>query len=180
MPVSKRTRVDLVTEGDAEQIHRYYLRNEEHLCPWEPTREKGHHSLDTWRARATYQEQCIKSGASYHFAIRLNDHDDVVGLCNFNNVARGAFLACYLGYSIDQKQQGKGLMFEALSAAIPFVFSEFKLHRIMANYMPTNEKSGRLLQRLGFEREGYAKDYLKISGVWEDHILTSRIRHNHQ
>lgn len=176
MPVSQQTRVDFVTADDADQIHRYYMRNKEHLCPWEPAREKRYHSLETWRERAISQEQCITSGTSYHFAIRLNGDDDVIGLCNFDSVVRGAFQACYLGYSIDQKQQGKGLMFEALSITIPFVFAELGLHRIMANYMPANKKSGQLLQRLGFEREGYAKDYLKISGVWQDYILMSRIR----
>jgi ribosomal-protein-alanine N-acetyltransferase len=42
--------------------------------------------------------------------------------------------------------------------------------------MPGNERSARLLQRLGFEQEGYAKRYLQIAGVWEDHVLTSRVR----
>jgi ribosomal-protein-alanine N-acetyltransferase len=43
----------------------------------------------------------------------------------------------------------------------------------MANYRPENERSGRLLQRLGFAREGYARDYLFIDGAWRDHVLTS-------
>lgn len=47
------------------------------------------------------------------------------------------------------------------------------MHRIMANYMPHNQRSGALLARLGFEREGYAKDYLLIDGKWQDHVLTA-------
>ena len=43
----------------------------------------------------------------------------------------------------------------------------------MANYMPHNHRSGKLLERLGFEREGYAKDYLLIDGQWRDHVLTA-------
>jgi ribosomal-protein-alanine N-acetyltransferase len=43
----------------------------------------------------------------------------------------------------------------------------------MANYMPTNKRSGNLLERLGFTVEGYAKDYLLINGSWRDHLLTS-------
>lgn len=83
-------------------------------------------------------------------------------------------MACYLGYSVDHSSQGRGVMYEALDTLIPVVFSQFGLHRIMANYMPRNERSGRLLQRLGFEKEGYAKDYLQIAGRWEDHVLTAR------
>ena len=66
-------------------------------------------------------------------------------------------------------------MYEALQLTNRYVFEETRLHRIMAGYLPHNDRSGNLLQRLGFEREGYARKYLKINGVWEDHILTSLI-----
>ena len=66
-------------------------------------------------------------------------------------------------------------MQEILTAAIDYLFREQGLHRIMACYMPANLRSGALLERLGFEREGYAREYLMINGRWEDHILTSLI-----
>ena len=64
-------------------------------------------------------------------------------------------------------------MFEALQRSIEFMFGPMRLHRIMANYIPTNERSGGLLRRLGFQVEGYARDYLFIHDGWRDHILTS-------
>jgi ribosomal-protein-alanine N-acetyltransferase len=64
-------------------------------------------------------------------------------------------------------------MFEALQALVRYAFEDLKLHRIMANYMPANERSGRLLRRIGFVVEGYARDYLHLDGAWRDHILTS-------
>jgi ribosomal-protein-alanine N-acetyltransferase len=66
-------------------------------------------------------------------------------------------------------------MQEALTGAIAYVFDELRLHRIMANYMPINERSGRLLRRLGFVVEGYARDYLFIAGGWRDHVLTALV-----
>jgi ribosomal-protein-alanine N-acetyltransferase len=48
----------------------------------------------------------------------------------------------------------------------------------MANYMPANERSGKLLKRLGFTVEGYARDYLFIAGAWQDHVLTSLANRN--
>ncbi|MGS6274334.1 GNAT family N-acetyltransferase, partial [Enterobacter hormaechei] len=66
-----------------------------------------------------------------------------------------------------------GLMFEALTAAIRYMQRTQHIHRIMANYMPHNKRSGDLLARLGFEKEGYAKDYLLIDGEWRDHVLTA-------
>jgi ribosomal-protein-alanine N-acetyltransferase len=64
-------------------------------------------------------------------------------------------------------------MTEALKPALRFMFMDMNLHRIGANYMPRNQRSGNLLRRLGFVVEGYARDYLLINGTWEDHILTS-------
>ena len=83
--------------------------------------------------------------------------------------------ACYLGYSIDKMLEGQGIMREILEAGIAYIFDEFKLHRIMANYIPNNERSGQLLRSLGFEEEGLAKFYLKIAGSWQDHVLTSKL-----
>lgn len=68
-------------------------------------------------------------------------------------------------------------MFEALQAAIRYMQRQQNIHRIMANYMPHNQRSGALLARLGFEKEGYAKDYLLIDGRWQDHVLTALTRH---
>ena len=97
----------------------------------------------------------------------------VLGVCNFTAFIRSAFHACYLGYSIGQRYEGRGLMYEALAAAINYTFENLRLHRVMANYVPTNERSGRVLRRLGFTVEGYARDYLLVGGQWRDHILTS-------
>jgi ribosomal-protein-alanine N-acetyltransferase len=66
-------------------------------------------------------------------------------------------------------------MQEAMEVAITYVFQNLNMHRIMANYMPHNRRSGNLLRKLGFVVEGYARDYLMINGKWEDHILTSLI-----
>ena len=66
-------------------------------------------------------------------------------------------------------------MFEALSLTNAYMFADLGLHRIMAGYLPHNDRSGKLLDRLGFEKEGLARKYLKINGRWEDHVLTSLI-----
>jgi [ribosomal protein S5]-alanine N-acetyltransferase len=71
-------------------------------------------------------------------------------------------------------------MQEALTVGIKYVFNTMQCHRIQANYMPRNRKSGNLLAKLGFRVEGDAKDYLLINGVWEDHILTSLTNANWQ
>ncbi len=156
---------------DAAAISAYALQNADHLAPWSPTQDDDYHSADAWAARLERAD----ASSTYRFGLRLIGTDPIIGLCTFSNVTRGPFQACYLGYSIAAAQEGKGLMFEALSSLIPHIFETQALHRIMANYMPHNTRSGQLLERLGFEKEGLAKRYLKIAGNWEDHVLTSRI-----
>jgi ribosomal-protein-alanine N-acetyltransferase len=105
----------------------------------------------------------------------LVDNEKVIGIINYDQVIKGPFQACCLGYSIDGEYQGKGLMKEALSQTISYVVRELNLNRVMANYEPSNQRSAKLLKSLGFEREGYARKYLKLNGIWRDHILTSLI-----
>ncbi len=98
---------------------------------------------------------------------------DVLGVVNFSNFVWGYFRACHLGFALDERWQGRGVMREALEASIAYVFDELGLHRVMANHLPTNERSARVLRAMGFVPEGYARDYLFIRGAWRDHVLTA-------
>ena len=66
-------------------------------------------------------------------------------------------------------------MTKALQFCLSYIIKDLNLNRVMANYIPENLRSGKLLRQLGFEREGYARKYLLLNGVWKDHILTSYI-----
>jgi len=151
---------------DLLAIEDFETRNSKHLKNWEST-NPAEKKLENWIREG-------EEGRSARFIIRpKEDPSKIIGFCNFTQIFYGAFQACYLGYKIDQEYEGKGLMFEALEASIKFVFEELGLHRIMANYMPINTRSAKLLNRLGFIVEGYARNYLLINGKWEDHVLTA-------
>jgi len=74
---------------------------------------------------------------------------------------------------VDREYGGSGVMMQLVRHVINYAFENLRLNRICANYMPANKRSGRLLEKLGFEKEGYAKRYLCINGQWEDHVLTA-------
>ncbi len=82
----------------------------------------------------------------------------------------------YLGYWTDVDHQGRGVCTEALGAVLAFAFGPAELHRLQAAIMPRNERSLRVIEKLGFRREGYAERYLHIAGNWEDHVLFARTR----
>lgn len=168
----------LIRQGeilDAPLLLRYRLENRTHLAPWEPLRESDYYTLDHCVRTIVDSRECARLDRGYPLLVFDRHESAVLATCTFANIVRGAFQACHLGYGIAASMQGQGLMREVLEAGIAWAFGELDLHRIMANYLPRNERSAKLLASLGFEREGYARRYLRIAGVWEDHVLTARV-----
>jgi ribosomal-protein-alanine N-acetyltransferase len=66
---------------------------------------------------------------------------------------------------------GKGRMTRAVAATAEFALTRLRLHRIEAACIPENAPSITLLEHNGFQREGYARGFLKINGAWRDHVL---------
>lgn len=170
-----RLLLNRVSQRDASGLLVYYLENRNHLAPWSPLRSEDFYTVAELERRIEDMERQMQVGAALHLLIRHPGDATVIGQCSFSNIVRGPFQACHLGFSIAATQQRQGLMYEALSRAIEYVFDVYGLHRVMANYRPENARSGRLLNRLRFEIEGKARAYLKINGQWADHVLTSRI-----
>jgi ribosomal-protein-alanine N-acetyltransferase len=173
---TSRTVIRLLDVEEAGLLLRYRTENRDHLAPWEPLRNGAYYTKDACRHTIEAGLEAARTDRGYPFAVLTPDGSEMIASFTFANVVRGVFQACHLGYGMALKHEGKGLMFEALDAAIRYAFGPLDFHRVMANHMPRNERSGRLLGRLGFEKEGYAKRYLKIDGVWEDHVLTAKVR----
>jgi ribosomal-protein-alanine N-acetyltransferase len=180
LPLIHTARLTLFIPGpdDAARCVRFNRDNETFLKPWEPPmtpRSFDLISVADLRAKAVND---AKAGTSFGFAFvarGAKDETPILGWCTFSNVIRGIFQSCFLGYKLDERSQRQGYMTEALSAAIDYLFTTQRLHRIQANYMPHNQRSAAVLRRLGFTIEGTARNYLFIGGQWRDHVLTSLV-----
>lgn len=160
--------------ADSGAVLRYYLDNQAHLAPWEPARGADFYSEADCRQRLLLSQTAGAAGQAAHYYLRpLADPTRVIGNASLSAIQRGPAQFCFFGYGLAAQAEGQGLMHEALTTLIAFAFAELNLHRLMANYMPRNERSGRLLARLGFVEEGLAKNYLRINGAWEDHVMTA-------
>ena len=148
---------------------------EGHLERWSPPATTAFFTEEFWKERLETAVEDFRAAAAVRFVLQEGDSVEgpIIGTCNYTNIVRGAFLACHLGYQLARSSERRGLMTEALRATNAFVFDAMRLHRIMANFRPENERSARLLDRLGFVREGLARDYLFIDGAWRDHVLTA-------
>ncbi|HEY9346668.1 MAG TPA: GNAT family N-acetyltransferase [Inquilinus sp.] len=170
-------RVFLTLAGPADSVAlaAFHDREWDHLGPWLPPRSAAWRTEAHWRRWGAEAVELFLDDRAVRLVLRRIDRPEagIVGQLNLNMLSRGAFQAATLGYHMAAAQQGQGLMREALEMAIPYAFGPLGLHRLMANHLPENARSAALLQRLGFVREGYAKDYLFIGGAWRDHVLTA-------
>jgi len=120
-----------------------------------------------------YVERFGSAGLSTRYAGLLvvrNDDDALAGVFNFSEIVRGAFNSAYVGYYAFASLAGEGYMTEGFALALDFAFHRMKLHRVEANVQPGNRRSLALAERMGFEREGYSRRYVKIAGRWRDHV----------
>jgi ribosomal-protein-alanine N-acetyltransferase len=168
--------VRLAEADDVPQIVRYFRDNREHLAASRPLVGEEFFTEGFWSAQVRANLAEFRDGKSVRlFVFDRARPERVAGNANFTQIFRAPAHYCMLGYGLDAEYQGRGMMREALEVAIGYMFREQNLHRIQANYVPRNERSGGLLRRLGFTVEGFARDYLLLNGKWEDHILTSKL-----
>ena len=175
---SERLHVRLARPGMQAAMARFLRENfEGHLDRWSPPVTPAFFTEEFWRHRLTLAVDEFVAGRAARFVMQPGEDAGIgaaiIGTCNYTNIVRGPFLACQLGYQIARSHEGRGLMTEALRTANDYMFSTLRMHRIAASYRPENERSGRLLEKLGFAREGFAREYLFIDGAWRDHVLTA-------
>jgi ribosomal-protein-alanine N-acetyltransferase len=166
--------ISLPRDDQAPAMLEFVERNRAHLEPWNPPAPEGLYTLAHWQDVVANCTAAFAAKTAVRFWLSPSEQPDrIVGSIGYSQIAKGPFCSCVLGYQIDQACERQGLMQEALRATNRYMFETLHLHRIAANYRPENIRSGRLLAKLGFRIEGFAKDYLFIDGTWRDHILTS-------
>lgn len=170
-----RVRVVTLPPAAAPRVGDYVRRNRAFHSPWTPRFSERYYSDAFWRDRLAQNLEEAARGESLRLFVveAAAPAGPIRAHLSFSRIVRGPFQAALLGYAVDEERAGQGYMSEALRLALAHVFDDLGLHRVEANYVPTNERSGRLLRRLGFVVQGYARDYLHIDGEWRDHVLTA-------
>ncbi|MEA3065930.1 MAG: [ribosomal protein S5]-alanine N-acetyltransferase [Sphingomonadales bacterium] len=176
-PESARCRLRPAEPGDAAAYVDYLQRNWPRFRGAMPTADGPTFDSGTYALRFAESAKPAEEQASVAMLlVERNAPGRILGNVAFANIVHGALRACHLGYKIDGEIEGLGIMRSALETCFETMFVRYRLHRIMANYRPENLRSGALLKRLGFQIEGYARDYLHLDGEWRDHVLTSLVR----
>lgn len=145
------------------------------LTPWEPTWPADDLTRAAFRRRIRRYAEDQRGDLAYPFFIFRADDHRLLGGLTLANIRRGCAQAGSLGYWMGAPHTRRGYMTAAVKAVIPFAFSTLRLHRVEAACIPDNIASVRLLERTGFRREGIAREYLCIDGIWQDHLLFARL-----
>ena len=145
------------------------------LTPWEPTWPVDDLTRAAFRRRVKRYAEDLRTDQGYAFLIMRSSDGALVGGLTFANIRRGVAQAGSLGYWTGLPFVRQGYMTAAVRAVIPFAFMSLRLHRLEAACIPTNTGSIRLLEKTGFVREGYSREYLCINGIWQDHLLYGRL-----
>jgi [ribosomal protein S5]-alanine N-acetyltransferase len=145
------------------------------LTPWEPTWPSDDLTRSAFRRRLKRYADDQRADLAYAFLIFRSDDNAMVGGLTLANIRRGVAQAGSIGYWVGAPFARQGYMTVAVRALIPFCFRALRLHRLEAACIPGNTASVSLLEKTGFTREGYARDYLCINGVWQDHLLYGRL-----
>jgi len=154
------------------------LRTEsrEFLMPWEPSWSVDALSRAAFRRRMRQTAIEWHEDEGYGFLIFRQGDNALLGGINLSNVRRGVAQSANLGYWIGGPHARQGYMTDALLCLMPFAFERLGLNRLEAACLPHNVASRGLLQKIGFREEGYARQYLRINGNWQDHVLYALLR----
>jgi len=168
MPVTR-----LVAATDADALADVLHRNRDAMAAIEPRRPPAYFTPKG--QRAIIQDALRRHAEGLSFPRVILDGDDVVGRVNLNEIALGPARRGVLGYYLDARAQGRGLATRAVDEIVTLAFGRLGLHRIEAATRLDNEASQRVLERNGFRSFGVARDYLRVGGDWQDHVLYERI-----
>lgn len=147
------------------------------LKPWEPTWPDDDLTRAAFRRRLRRQVEDMTRDESFTFLIFDAATDALLGGLTIGGVRRGVAQTATLGYWMGARYAGRGRMTRAVAAATRYGFSTLRLHRIEAACLPENVASMTLLERNGFQREGFARAFLRIDGAWRDHVLYALLEH---
>lgn len=177
-PVLEQGRVVLrpPRQRDWKRWARVREESREFLTPWEPTWPYDALTRRAFRRRVKAYGQELRQGSSFSFLIFRRDDGVLLGGVTLSNLRRGVAQSASLGYWIGRPHARQGYMSEALSLVLTYAFEQLGLHRVEAACLPHNAASKNLLLKMGFAQEGYARQYLRINGAWQDHLLFAVLR----
>lgn len=163
------------TMADYQQWSMLRAESRRFLAPWEPIWPADELSRLGYRRRIKRYQREMREGSGYPFFVFSADGAALLGGLTLSQIQRGVTQSGAIGYWMGERHANRGYMSDAVRTLVSYTFDTLRLHRIEAACLPHNAASIRLLEKVGFSREGYARSYLCIDGRWQDHLLYAMV-----
>ena len=170
---TRRLILKILEPDYADKVLNFYLNDKELFEKYETDRSpnfytEGHqHNILQVEFGLALKLQQVR------FYVFLKENpDQIIGTVSLYDIS-GVYSKADLGYKFSSKFHHKGYASEAVEKLLDIAFIELNIHRICAHVQEDNIPSIRLLEGLGFEKEGLCRDYLCFRGVWKDHLQYS-------
>ena len=161
-----RVRLRWLAEGDVDALFRIFS-DEPMMRYWSTTPMKERSEALDLLVRIHRQFAERSAG---QWGIERKEDGELIGTCTLFAFHR-ANMRAEIGYCLRSPHWKKGYMGEALAALIDYAFGTLKLRRLEADVDPLNGSSLRLLERMGFRREGLLRERWNVGGVLADSVM---------
>lgn len=159
----------------------YYVHNRGYFSAFEPDMPDSFFDLEASEAYLSYEKEMCEKGVSLHFyAFSKAKPDTIVGTIDFYHIRPMPHSSATIGFNVDHIQWGKGYGREMCRALLDPVMEQYLLHRVVAKVSTNNERSIRLLESLGFEKEGVERESVFLLGEYTDHYRYAYIKNIHE
>lgn len=156
---------------DAAALEKIRTASWDFLRPWLPAQSPDAEPVATVEGRIKSDRAVWLDERGLRFVLCDRVSGEIIGRVSLNNIVRGVGQFADLGYWIGSSWARRGLTTEAVQLALDVAFGRLGLHRVQAGIIPRNAPSLALARRVGFREEGLALRFVKIAGVWEDHVI---------
>lgn len=159
-----------ITQDDAE----FWVRNFSDPDVEELSGCEGPKDIEAARKEIeTYTTTPFSKNTGIRWGITIKGSNQLIGTAGYYAWAKGTGYHAEVGYDLLREHRRKGIMREALTAIVSYGFETMKLHRIQVKIDPRNEASIRLVEGLGFKREGVLREDQYFRGGFQDDVLYS-------
>ena len=173
---TERLNLTCLTKASALMVHAFYERNASYFDPYELTRPNQFYTVAFQTAVLEWEWQEMQAGHCLrYYLFPENEPTTIIGTVNLSNIRMGKICSASLGYKIDHQYWNQGYATEACKCLLDYAFRELKFHRIIAEIIPHNAPSTRVVKSLGFVQEGIEREAAEINGKWQDLMLYAKL-----
>jgi ribosomal-protein-alanine N-acetyltransferase len=156
-----------IERRDSARWHAVRASNREWLQRWESTPPHDAGTPISFGTMVRRMRREAKEGRALPFVVTYDR--ELVGQLTVGGITYGSLWSAHIGYWIDSRMAGRGIMPTATALAIDHCFRVLGLHRVEVNIRPENTASLRVVEKLGLRDEGLRDRFLHIAGDWRDH-----------